>query len=95
MIKPRSEWDTEDLLDYLDGWHAECGVGFKVERDVDRRVSFLDPTAKPPDYSGMHRAQCESLHAAWTRDNTLTHVSGDFVKLGCEDRFAHREATGI
>ncbi len=42
-LKPEDQWDTEDRLDHLDGWHAASGVGFKSTRDPEREVKVYGP----------------------------------------------------
>ncbi len=71
MMKPRAQWDREDLLDYLDGWHDECGLRFRSQR---------------PPVRVTHRDIGSGIPIG---------IAGDLMKLGREDRIAHREATGI
>lgn len=95
MIKPRSEWDREDLLDYLDGWHAESGLGFKVERDTFRRVVWLDPAAVQPNFPNTGPVQRQRLVTEWLTANTLVGKASMVMLAGRTGRIAHREATGI
>ncbi len=43
-MKPRDNWDHEDWLDYLDGWHEASDLGFKTDRDLNRGVEWRDPS---------------------------------------------------
>ncbi len=97
MLKPRTDWDTEDLLDYLEGWHAECDVGFSVQRSAARRVAFVDPSAVCPKFPRLQSAPAQLRHAiaVWATANTMAHQSDVLIALGREDRIAHRLATGI
>jgi hypothetical protein len=41
--KPREEWDREDLLDYLEGWHTASGLHYRPRRDPMRTTKpFVD-----------------------------------------------------
>ena len=99
-MKPRDMWDREDLLDYLDGWHQESGLGSFNMRNGDRRVRFLDPTAQRPEFDDDAQSTDEHFKRqaaikAWAEEHTMRHTASAFMANGRADRIAHREATGI
>jgi hypothetical protein len=54
-IKPRDQWDRDDRLDYLDGWHEASGLGFKSSRDRDRVIAWAD------EHGSRHRCTSGDL----------------------------------
>lgn len=65
-LKPKDQWDVEDWLDHLDGWHEASGLGFTSERDLGRAVNIYGPRPSDPNLPrpviGRHPAS--ALHAA-------------------------------
>lgn len=78
--KKRDDYDTDDRLDYLDGWHTECGLGFKTKRDLGRRVKFRVPE---PTADGKTRMVPHHQSASVAFDH------------GRRERMALREIRGI
>lgn len=37
-LKPKDQWDVDDWLDHLDGWHEASGLHYKSDRDPNREV---------------------------------------------------------
>lgn len=41
-MKPKDQWDREDWLDYLDGWHERSVERRTTDRNLGRVVQFRD-----------------------------------------------------
>ena len=86
-MKPRDQWDREDLLDYLDGWHEASDLGFKTSRDTARVVSWPDPddVGRMFNMLGLPDALAQ----------TLSHPAAALMAAGRTARERHREEHGI
>jgi hypothetical protein len=90
MIKPQELWDGADWLDWLDGWHEECGLGFKSKRDLDRVVRFdVEQEVKPEDILN------DFFGAKAPEPVRHEHAARALFDLGRDHRIAHRQATGV
>ncbi len=83
-IKPREQWDSEDRLDYLDGWHEESGIGFRSTRNRERVVRF---EVAPTDETNYRTRALGPTH--------VQHPASALFALGRDHRIAHKQATGI
>jgi len=63
-LKPREQWDVEDWLDHLDGWHEGSGLGFNSERDFERVVQVEAPESRPGRRIISHTHNASALIAA-------------------------------
>lgn len=80
---PTEHRSVQDRLDWLDGWHEECGVHFKSKRVPNRTVSWPDPD----DLAAAAREE--------RKPRRLTHKAGALLAAGRSARVRHREETGL
>ena len=92
-VKPREQWDREDYLDFLDGWHEESGLGLVSQRDRQRTVRYEvlpEGDAIKNLLDDFFSPMSEPVEPEYR-----THLSGLLFDLGRDHRVAHRQATGI
>jgi len=58
-IKPRGQYDSEDWLDFLDGWHEVSSETFHTKRNPERIIRWREGVGPMSAFQGYSRTTIE------------------------------------